>query len=153
MAEPPFDLAQAQRWFAVEFNNLAWELVEAAERTAVDEERMIHAAHAACLHWLAAGNLVNQLRAQCLLATAYARANLPESAVRHAERSLALSAEAGITQTPFDRATTHGCAATAYRLAGRSAAAREQFRLARGAAEQLTDPDDLALFTRLYLEG
>ena len=39
---------------------------------------MIHAAHGACFHWLAAGDLLNHLRAQCLLATAYAKAGLAE---------------------------------------------------------------------------
>jgi hypothetical protein len=36
----------------------------------VDLERMIHAAHAACFHWLQVGSLLNHLRAECLLATA-----------------------------------------------------------------------------------
>ena len=43
MATPPFDLARAHRWFAVELNNLAWDLVEAQERSASDIARMIHA--------------------------------------------------------------------------------------------------------------
>ena len=33
MPAPPFDLAQAHRWFAIEFNNQAWELVEKPSRS------------------------------------------------------------------------------------------------------------------------
>lgn len=50
MNPPPFDLAQAHRWFAIALNNTAWELVELPERTDEQAQRMIHAAHAACYH-------------------------------------------------------------------------------------------------------
>src|SRR5688572_3808946 len=91
MTTPPFDVERAHRWFAIELNNLTWGLVEAAERSPDDVEKMIHAAHGACFHWLQVGNLLNHLRAQCLLATVYAKAGLAESAVRHAEKCLQLS--------------------------------------------------------------
>ena len=167
MADAPFtDLQRAHRWFAVEMNNLAWDLIEAAGRSPAgtpppaDAERMIHAAHAACIHWQSAGGTpLNELRAQCLLATAYARAGLAESAVRHAERCLALTRELDGRgggdggPTPFDRATAHGCAAAAYHLSGRSDEAAAQSRLARGAAAGLADADDRQVFERLYGGG
>lgn len=150
MADAPFDVARAHRWFAVELNNVSWDLVEKAERSAEELERMIHAAHGACFHWLHAGNLLNHQRAQNLLATAYVRARLTESAVRHAERCLQLSAEAGETQTTFDRATAHGCAAAAFALAGRKETAKQQETLARTAAEKFDDADDRRVFENLY---
>ncbi|WP_254510107.1 tetratricopeptide repeat protein [Anatilimnocola floriformis] len=150
MAEPPFDLAKAHRWFAVELNNQAWDLLEKADRTPDETERLIHAAHAACFHWLHAGNLLNHLRAQNLLATAYARSGLGESAVRHAEKCLALSNEAGDTQTPFDLATAHGCAAAAYRAAGQPTQATAAQQQAIAAANKLTDPGDRQVFDSLY---
>ena len=52
--------------------------------------------------------VLNHLRAQCLIATAYAKASLAEAAVRHAEKCLALGAAAGERQAPFDRAMAHG---------------------------------------------
>lgn len=150
MADAPFDLPRAHRWFAVELNNLAWDLVESAERTVEDSERMIHAAHAACFHWLQAGTLLNHVRAQCLLATAYAASSLGEAAARHAERCLGLSHQAGETQSPFDRATAHGCAANAYALVGRLNEAREQYRLAKEVAATFTDSAEIEVFVRLY---
>ena len=150
MASPPFDVRRAHEWFAVELNNRAWDLVEADRRSEADAERMIHAAHASCLHWLEVGDALNHLRAQYLLATAYTRAGIAEAAVRHAERCLALVREADGKPTPFDRATAHGCAAAAFALAGRTDDARRECQLATAAAAALDDPSDAALFRRLY---
>lgn len=150
MVEPPFDLPRAHRWFAIELNNLAWGLVESESRSPADVERMIHAAHGACFHWLEVGTPLNHLRAQCLLATAYAKVELAEAAVRHAERCLELSREVGDAQTAFDRATAHGCASVAYGLAGRLGEARKQHELARSSASGLEDPADRDVVDRLY---
>lgn len=150
MATPPFDIKIAHRWFAVELNNLAWDLAEAGQRSPADTERMIHAAHGACFHWLQVGDLLNHLRAQCLLANAYARAGLAEPVIRHAERCVALSTEAGKQQTAFDRATAHGCAALAYAVAGQIDKARAQHTLARSAAEAFDDPSEMPTFQRLF---
>src|SRR5688500_14728068 len=141
MADAPFDLQKAHRWFAVECNNLAWELADAPSRTPEQAERMVHAAHAACFHWLHAGDLLNHLRAQVLLATAYDAAGLAEAAVRYAEKCLELSDQAGEKQTAFDRATAYGCAARAYASAGRADRAADLRRLAHEAASAL-DPED-----------
>ncbi len=150
MSEATFDLARAHRRFAVELNNLAWDLLETPNRTPADDERMIHAAHAACFHWLEVGGPLNHLRAECLLATAYASVGLGEAALRHAERCMALSNEAGDTQTTFDRATAHGCASLAYASVGRMAEANSQHDLAKAAAEQFDDPSEGMVFARWY---
>ena len=149
MAKPPFDLQKGHRWFAVELNNLGWEYVEADTRTDEETERMIHAAHGACFHWLEAGDLLNHLRAQCLLASAYAAAKLAEPAVRHAEKCLSLSEEAGGTQTPFDRAVSHGCAAIAYQQAGDTQRAHEQRRALEASLDGLDD-HEAGVIDRLY---
>lgn len=150
MSEPPFDVKRANRWFAVELNNLSWDWVEGRPAPGTTAERAIHAAHASCHHWLEAGDVLNHLRAQCLLATVYAKAGVAEAAVRHAERCLALGRETGDAQTAWDRATAHGCAAMAYRIAGDAGRARAEHAEARAAAQQLDDADDRALFVRLY---
>src|SRR5688572_18457604 len=118
MAEAPLDLPRAQRWFAVECNNAAWELLEKPNRTADETERMVHAAHASVHHWLAVGNELNRLRRMVLLANGHAGAGLTEGAVLYAECALALSEAAGETQAPVDRATTLAAAARAYASSG-----------------------------------
>jgi hypothetical protein len=151
MNTPPFDLPKAHRWFAVEFNNRAWELVEKDGRSADETQEMLHVAHAAAVHWKAIGTPLNEQRAENLLATAYLKAGRAEPALRHAQRCLALgeqNAAAG-TETSFDRATALGCAAQAHQLAGDVNEAERLMALAAAAAEKL-DPDDRPVFENLY---
>jgi hypothetical protein len=152
MAEPPFDLSQAHRWFAMGANNRAWDLVESATRSPVEVEEMLDAAHAAAWHWRLIGTPLNLVRAQNLLATAYAAANLGSEAVRHAELCLELSRSIGDEQTVFDRAGVHGCAALAYRLVGNAVTAEEQLAQAFAAVDQLADVEDRQVIDRLYLK-
>ena len=152
MPDAPFDLAKAHRWFGVECNNAAWALLELPTRTADETERLLHAAHAAVLHWAAVGTPVHRLRGLSLLATAYTAAGRTEEAIRWATAALALSEtlseslgesggrpesgadqHTGDAQTAFDRACAHACAAAAFGLAEYADEAAEQADAARGA--------------------
>lgn len=148
MPETPFDLLRAQRWFAVECNNAAWELLEKSNRTADETERMLHAAHASVHHWLAIGNDLNHLRGMVLLANVHAGAGLAEGAARYAEQALALSEAAGETQSAFDRATALAAAARAYLLSGQGDRGKQFLGLAQQAAAKL-DADEQPVFDQL----
>ena len=148
--QPPFDVARAHRWFAVETNNLGWDVLQRADRNEADTERMIHAAHAAWFHWQAVGTAVNRLRAEVLLATVYHAAGRAEPAVWHAERVLAALAAAGESATPFDVVTAHAAAAAAFALAGRIHAAAVQWAEARSMATRLRDINDRAVAEHFY---
>ena len=148
MAEAPFDLPRAQRWFAIECNNAAWDLLDKPHRSADETERLLHSAHASVHHWLAAGNELNRLRGMVLLASVYAAAGLPEGAVRYAELALAMSEAASETQSAFDRATTLAAAARAYSISGDAAQAKEFLDLAQLAATKL-DADEQPVFDQL----
>jgi hypothetical protein len=150
VAEAPFDVSQAHRWFAVEANNRSWSLLEASTRSESETEEMIDAAHAAAWHWGQVGSPLNALRAQCLLATAYGVAGRGESASRHAKQCLKLSQVVGWEQTPFDRACVHGAASLAFRIDFHAREAAEQYALASEAAEQLSEGGERDVFTRLY---
>lgn len=150
MSTPAFDIAVAQRWFAVELNNLTWNLVEAADRSDEDTERMLHAAHAALYHWQTVGTPVNALRAYCLLATAYASAANSPEAVRYAEKCLVLTEQLGDTQTAFDRATAYGAVSRAYVIAGNQEHAQQYYQHATAVADTFEDAEDRAVFDRLY---
>jgi hypothetical protein len=151
MSQPPFDLAKAHRWFAVEFNNRAWELVEQDSRTDEEVREMIDAAHAAAIHWRAVGTPINEQRAECLLTTAYLRTGDAAAALRHAKRGLQLSEQtaAGDEETPFDRAMTYASAARAHELLGQADEAKRLMQIAASAAGNL-DPDDRRVFDALY---
>lgn len=149
MTEPLFDLARAHRWFAVEFNNRAWDLIEKQSRTADELQAMLDTAHGAAVHWQAIGTPLNIQRAENLLATAYCVAQQPEGAVRHALRCMALSDQNTAEESAFDRATACGCAAWALQLAGDTPESKRLMALAMQSAEKL-DADDRGVFDKLY---
>ena len=62
MAEPPFDLTSANRWFGIELNNRIMDALEAGRVTPETCEPFIHAAHASCHHWMQVGTVANHGR-------------------------------------------------------------------------------------------
>jgi hypothetical protein len=152
MADAPFDLPRAQRWFAVECNNVAWDLLDKPNRTTDETERMLHVAHASVHHWLGAGNELNHLRGLVLLSNVYASAGLSDGARLYSDKALVLSAAAGETQTAFDRATTLAAVSRAYSVAGDKVRAKEFFDLAHQAATKL-DADERPVFDQLCPKG
>jgi hypothetical protein len=150
MAEAPFDVQRAHRWFAVEFNNRAWDLVELPGRSPGETSEMIDAAHATRIHWGVVGTPVNQLRAECLLATAYAAARMGQLAVHHAEKCLEWCQQVGDEQSAFDQAAAHGCAANAYATLGDRDRAKDHYGKLAELAAQLADDQERALLSKLY---
>ena len=150
MSDPEFDTTAAHRWFAIEFNNRAWDLIEAPSRTDAETEEMLHTAHAAWQHWSSAGDELNLQRAECLLATAYAAADLADAAIRYGRSCVKRAEESDSEQSAFDRATAYGCLASGLMLAGRSDEAAEYFRRGAAAAEGLTDAGERAVYAQLY---
>lgn len=146
------DKSAAHRAFAIDFNNAAWDLVEASERTPDQTQRMLLLAHAACLHWQEAGKPINHQRALSLLAHAHAAAGQGPLAVQFATQCLALSEQRAADQTPFDRAAAAACMTSAQRCLGDQAAAAAWEQRTRQLASQLDDPNDaqvvLSLMTR-----
>lgn len=150
MTEPNFDTDSAHRWFAVEFNNQAWDLVEAEDRTETETARMLHLAHAAWAHWTEVGSELNVQRAECLLSTAYAVAGNADQALRYGRSCVERSEKSDSEQTAFDQATAHGCLARALVLSGERDEAAEHHRRAAGAAEGLTDAGEREVYAQLY---
>jgi len=149
MNEPPFDVAKAHRWFAVELNNAAWDLVDKADRTAAETDQMIHSAHAACLHWSQVGASVNRLRAEVLLALVYVEAGQGEPAVHSATRCMGLLEPPPADLTPFDIASVHGAASRAHALTGADDEAKRHQEAMKRAAEGM-DKDELAVLRSTF---
>ncbi len=148
MSNWPLDQSAAHRWFAIEFNNEAWSIIEAAQRSAEDIERLLHLAHAACLHWSAVGTSLNRQRALDLLAHACAIAGKANQALEYAEMAWGLSEKHGDEQTPFDRAEALGTMSVALFAVGRPEEA-DQWRANALEAAAVLDNDDRAIIERL----
>ena len=91
MADAPAreDVQKWNRWFAVECNNHAWRLAEQVSRTPAEDEEMVHAAHAATLHWSRVGTELHQARAAMLLGQVHALVGDGKRALRYARESFA----------------------------------------------------------------
>lgn len=142
MNAPPFDVPQARRWFAVECNNHAWDLLDKPQRTADETERLVHAAHAACFHWLDAGDALNHLRARQLLGVVYAEVERPVEAVRHAAAALRLARDHAGRLAEFDLPFVYEACARAYASAGDVTRAVEFKRQAEDAALAMSDVEN-----------
>lgn len=150
MADAPFDVPRAHRWFAVEFNNASWDLLEKGDRSEAETERMLHLAHAAALHWSEVGKPINRERADCLLATAYLAAGRLEPALHYLSSGLSLS-DAGVEgETAFDRAGLLACAAKLHARRGDAPQHDHCAKLARAAFDALTDAEERKVITKLY---
>jgi len=149
MVDAPFDIEKANQWFAVELNNLTWELFEADSRTPADDQRMLHAAHAACYHWSRVGTSLNQQRALGLLVYVHAALGMSRSAQAYATQCLELSDTHGDEQTVFDRATALACAGRAAACAGKEDEAAKFKKQAEQAALGLDHEGEKEVFAQL----
>ena len=118
MTDADFEPNSAHRWFAVNCNNSAWDLIESAPHSEDDVEHMIHAAHASAWHWLQVGTPAHHVRALHLLTNAYAAAADGATALRYAQQAAALSEQHKHELTPFDQAMTEASLAAACSCAG-----------------------------------
>jgi len=148
MSQWPLDRAGAERWFAVEFNNEAWALVEVGVLPGDKLERLLHLAHAACLHWSHVGTAIHRQRALDLLAHAYAAGGMGEIALKYAESAWQLSLQNAEGQTAFDRAEALSTMAIALRAVGRNGDADSWKQKAIAEMSRL-DADDRAVIERL----
>ncbi len=147
-AEPAkkYTLEEAGKRFAMTLNGKVWELLGKAPRTREEDERMVHAAHASCAHWLNTGTGVHQQRAEWLIGHVYSELGLADSALRHALRCLELTEEFAEEMKDFDRAYAYEGAARAYALAGEQEQARLFIRLAQERGEAIADAEDRSIF-------
>jgi DNA-binding transcriptional MerR regulator len=118
-----------ERRLAADLFNGVWALMETEERTADDDDRMLHMAHASRYHWGSVGTPANLARGEWLCSRVYAVLGRPEPSLHHARRVLDLCRRHGLLD--WDLAFAHEALARAHALAGDAAAAQEAIRAAR----------------------
>jgi hypothetical protein len=144
----PEEIARWDRWFAIEMNNRAWAIVDNPGRTRAEEEEMLHAAHAAALHWSRVGTERNKAAADMLLGQAHALVGNGALAMRYAGRS-----HGYITshESPdWEVAFAHAVLANAARSAGDEALYSEQYALAKRLGEAIFDREDKEIFEQFF---
>jgi hypothetical protein len=131
--------SELQRDTAANLFNYTWALLE-KDRTPEEDELMVHAAHAARLHWHSIGEPMHHARGEWQLSRVYAVLGRAEPALHHARRSLEICEEHGIGD--FDLAFAYEALARAHAVGGDMETSTLFAAQARAAAEQISEEDD-----------
>lgn len=135
--------AATHRQLAVDLFNSVWRLLERTDRTAAEDDEMLHAAHASRHHWGEVGERVNLARGEWQCSRVYAVLGRAEPAMWHAQRCRTLCEEAGIGD--WDIAFAWEAIARAARVGGDRAAADAALERARELATQIAEDEDREL--------
>lgn len=144
MAVTPLLLApdEHRRLAATIFNHV-WDLLEKPDRSAADDDEMLHGAHASRYHWGVAGEPVYWARGEWQCSRVYAVLGRFEPALHHADRCLALAVQYDLG--PFDVGVAHEALARSYRISGDAAKVAGHVALGQTEAAKITDADDRAI--------
>lgn len=143
--QPPVDTEKIHRWFAVECNNRAWDLLE-NERTPAEDLELLHVAHASAHHWKMGGDELNLARAECVVANAHAALGDGEAALRHAQLCMELNTAAAENCTDWDRAFAADALARATTAAGDKEKGAELKSAARELGDTIAGEGDKQVF-------
>jgi hypothetical protein len=135
------DAAEERALAAALFNGV-WTLLDKPDRTADDDDAMLHMAHASRHHWGRVGAPVNLVRGEWQCARVYAVLGRPEPALHHARRCLELCERHGIGG--FDLAYAHEALARAAAVAGDAAGSAGHLTAAREVTAAIDDDGDRA---------
>lgn len=141
------DDSQVQEWhrkFAINLFNLVWELLDREERTADENDRMLHAAHASRFHWGEIGTSLEFERGEWQISRVYSVLNRAEEAIHHARRCHDICTENGIGD--FDIAFAFEALARAYAVAGDPVKSKEYILLGEKAGELIEGREDREYF-------
>jgi len=133
----------AHRRLGVDLFNHVWRLLEVEERTAEQEDEMVHAAHASVWHW--SRSEVDDLRQRLAVgewqcARVYAVLGRSEPALHHARRCLDMAQAGGMEDWVV--ASAYEAMARASSVAGDRTAFDEYRDRARAAADAIGDEED-----------
>lgn len=135
--------ADTERRLAAQLFNGVWTLLESENRTADDDDRMLHMAHASRYHWGRVGLPANLARGEWQCSRVYAVLHRPEPSLHHARRVLEICQLNGIGD--FDLAFAYEALARAHAEAGDAGAARAMTEKALVAVEGISEDSDRAL--------
>ncbi len=137
----------AQEWHkksAIDLFNQVWSLLDTAERSAEQDDIMVHAAHASRYHWDQVGTPLEFERGEWQISRVYAVLKRAEPALYHAERCLEMCQANEIGD--FDIAFAYEAIARAHAIAGQKADCDKYTRLAKEAGERIEEKDNRDYF-------
>jgi hypothetical protein len=151
--EKTYTLSQAHYHFAVDYHGKTWELLDKAQRSRDEDERLLDYAHASLAHWRTAGGAVRHQRGEWMLARVYAVLGDGAAALEHAQRCFQIFKESESEMEEFDLPFVYEAIARAQAVAGNAAEARKFLDLARKAGEGIQEVEDRELFFKELQSG
>lgn len=142
--EKKYSAQECNKKFAIELNNLVWNLLGKKERTHEDNEKMIHAAHASCYHWGEIGEPINLQRGEWMISHVYAILNRPEATLYHARECMELTEKHKFVD--FDLAYAYETMTRAYAAAGEKSEYEKYIKLTKEAGEKIKNEEDKKIF-------
>jgi len=131
--------AQFHRKMAAGFFNETWKLLDKPDRTPEEDARMIHLAHASCLHWQFAGSAQEFAVGEWQISRVHAVLRQSDSALYHAKRSLDIAGHNNLKL--FYLAFGHEAVARALATTD-TQAALSHIASARKIAAKITEPEE-----------
>ena len=144
--EKNFTLNEAHAYFAKALNGEVWNLLEKAERTQAEDERMLFAAYASAYHWLEAGTALNQQRGEWLITRVQTVLGNRETALLHAKHCLALTMQHENLMKDFDFAYAFEGLSRAHALNGNLDKGAYYLEEAKKAGEKISAKGDREFF-------
>jgi DNA-binding transcriptional MerR regulator len=138
--------AVTQRALAVSLFNRVWSLLEQPDRSVVDDDELVNAAHASRYLWTSIGAATNHAIGDWQISRVYATLGRAEPAVHHARRCLALAQD--VEGETWLLASAYEGLARAYAVAGDRAAALEWKAKAVARLGEVADADDREIVER-----
>jgi hypothetical protein len=132
------------RYFAIECNNLAWDLASQPSRTSEETQKMLYSAYAAAFHWSIIGKPINAARADVALAHTHALAGQGEQALGYARRCLEFFKSQPAED--WDIAFAYAEMALASSTLGNNELHRDYYQKAQSLGEAITDAEDRKIF-------
>lgn len=113
-----YTVAEAERFFAVNYFNKIWGLLEKSVRSEEEDRIMLEYAYASLAHWRVAGTPLNLQRGEWMLSRVYTVLGKIHPALDHAHLCRELTEKHLDLMQDFDLAFSWECIARAHALAG-----------------------------------
>lgn len=149
MKNEAYTLAEANHYFAVNYNNQIWEILGRPLLTDQDKQQAIHLAHASFIHWQAnpKASEANLQRAYFMLALTYTYASIAAQAEQYARVCFQMATDIPDKLEDFDLAYAHLAMAGAFSIHGKNSAdAVNFFHSAHSLGLVIRDADDKKIF-------
>ncbi len=141
-----YTAAEAERFFAVEYFNKIWGLLEKVGRSKDEDQIMLENAYASLAHWRVAGTPLNLQRGEWMLSRVHCVLGQVEPALEHAQRCKQLTDQHLDLMQDFDLAFAWECLARAHALAGHKEEVQKLCLKAEQAGKLIKDEQDLKIF-------